>query len=298
MYMNYNEFKTKLNDDLDNKLNNEFDISFNKIYKINESYDAMTISKDNIGVNINLNKQYRMYLDNSYDYAYQSAIHIIEEGFRNKPNIDMKELYDYNVMKNKLFIEIISIKSNIDLLESVPYKQIEDMAIVYRFLLNNDNGRASILITNQILHTLNIDENTLHNDAIKNAQIINPMIINDLSEVLSEMMNEDYSTKERIFIASVADKIHGACVIAYKGFMEQASLKAGGDFYLLPSSIHEVLIVPDNGHFRLEDLQVMVKEVNENEVDEIDQLTDSVYHYDHKEQLFELGEKYLQRLNT
>jgi hypothetical protein len=124
------------------------------------------------------------------------------------------------------------------------------------------------------------------------------MIINDLSEVLSEMMNEDYSTKERIFIASVADKIHGACVIAYKGFMEQASLKAGGDFYLLPSSIHEVLIVPDNGHFRLEDLQVMVKEVNENEVDEIDQLTDSVYHYDHKEQLFELGEKYLQRLNT
>lgn len=66
----------------------------------------------------------------------------------------------------------------------------------------------------------------------------------------------------------------------------------------MPSSIHEVLIVPDNGHFRLEDLQVMVKEVNENEVDEIDQLTDSVYHYDHKEHLFELGEKYLQRLNT
>ena len=80
--------------------------------------------------------------------------------------------------------------------------------------------------------------------------------------------------------------------------MEQASLKAGGDFFILPSSIHEILIVPDNGKMHVEDLQNMVKEVNMNEVDYIDQLTDSVYHYDHQAKIFELGETYIQRITT
>lgn len=52
-------------------------------------------------------------------------------------------------------------------------------------------------------------------------------------------------------VASVPDKIHGAGVLAYQNFMDQAAERAGGDFFILPSSIHEVLIVPDNGGMQL-----------------------------------------------
>lgn len=54
----------------------------------------------------------------------------------------------------------------------------------------------------------------------------------------------------QMFVATVPDKIHGAGVITYPNFMEDAAQKMGGDFFVLPSSIHEVLLVKDNGHIQ------------------------------------------------
>ena len=100
---------------------------------------------------------------------------------------------------------------------------------------------------------------------------------------------------EQMYVASVPDKIHGAGVLAYQDFMDQAAERAGGDFFILPSSIHEVLIVPDNGNMSLSDLEAMVKEVNATQVAPEDKLTDSVYHYDSQAKIFELGEKFVER---
>ena len=77
--------------------------------------------------------------------------------------------------------------------------------------------------------------------------------------------------------------------------MDQAAERAGGDFYILPSSIHEILIVPDNGKMGLSDLENMVKEVNATQVAPEDKLTDNVYHYDSQAKIFELGEKFVER---
>ena len=77
--------------------------------------------------------------------------------------------------------------------------------------------------------------------------------------------------------------------------MDKAAEKAGGDFYILPSSIHEILIIPDNGKMGLKDLENMVKEVNATQVSPADKLTDNVYHYDSQAKIFELGEKFVER---
>ena len=100
---------------------------------------------------------------------------------------------------------------------------------------------------------------------------------------------------EQMYVATVPDKVHGAGVLAYQDFMDKAAEKAGGDFFILPSSIHEILIVPDNGKMNLKDLEAMVKEVNATQVSPADKLTDSVYHYDSKAKIFELGEKFVER---
>lgn len=74
--------------------------------------------------------------------------------------------------------------------------------------------------------------------------------------------------------------------------MDQAAEKLGGDFYILPSSIHEILLVPDNGDKTADDLRDMVREVNATQVSPEEKLTDNVYHYDSKEHIFELAEKF------
>ena len=126
-----------------------------------------------------------------------------------------------------------------------------------------------------------------------------------MGEVLAEMMGVEQAEMmglypvrpedEQIFVASVPDKVHGAGVLAYQDFMDQAAERAGGDFYILPSSIHEILIVPDNGKMGLSDLENMVKEVNATQVAPADKLTDNVYHYDSQAKIFELGEKFVER---
>ena len=97
---------------------------------------------------------------------------------------------------------------------------------------------------------------------------------------------------EKMFVATVPDKVAGAGVIAYQNFMDEAAERVGGDFFILPSSTHEVLLVKDDGEANFRDLKAMVEEVNATQVALEEKLTDSVYHYDSKEHIFELAEKF------
>ena len=100
---------------------------------------------------------------------------------------------------------------------------------------------------------------------------------------------------EMIYVATVPDKNSGAGVLAYQDFMEQAAEKLGGDFFVLPSSIHEILLIPDDGEQSINFLRDMVREVNATEVSPAEKLTDNVYHYDAKDHIFELAEKFKAR---
>ena len=176
------------------------------------------------------------------------------------------------------------------------------MAVVYRFVMESDeNGRASILVSNDLLDKMGVTPEQLHADALENAPELRPAVIKGMSEVMMDMMGEDahemfgideFPQDEMMYVATVPDKISGAGVIAYQEFMDQAAEKLGGDFYILPSSIHEVLLVKDDGAVNFNDLKSMVEDVNATQVAPEEKLTDSVYHYDSKEHIFELAEKF------
>ena len=98
-----------------------------------------------------------------------------------------------------------------------------------------------------------------------------------------------------LVVATNENGLLGAGVIAYPEFMEKASEAVGGDFFLLPSSIHEVLVMKDDGEQSIATLEDMVRSVNESTVEKADQLSDSVYHFDSREKVFELAEKFEER---
>ncbi len=309
---NYDNFKENFIENLKEKLyeqGTQVTVSINTVTKLNEAYDAIMIMPEgsNIGVNIPINGFYEA-LDNgkTYEEVVDKAVEVINSGISQRPDIDINTLSDYSFMKEKLAMEVVSAETNKEMLETVPHKEIEDMAVVYRFVLtSDDDGRASILVTNQLLQSMGVTPEQLHADALENAPHIKPAEIKGMSEIMAEMMGLEQAEMmgiypiapedEQIFVATVPDKIHGAGVLAYQDFMDQAAERAGGDFFILPSSIHEILIVPDNGKMGLKELEAMVKEVNATQVAPADKLTDSVYHYDSKAKIFELGEKFVAR---
>ena len=176
------------------------------------------------------------------------------------------------------------------------------MAVVYRFVVESDEaGRATILVTNELLNKMGVTPEQLHADALENAPELRPAVIKGMSEVMVDMMGpgaaemfgiDEFPQDEMMYVATVPDKISGAGVIAYQEFMDQAAERLGGDFYILPSSVHEVLLVKDDGNANFRDLKAMVEEVNATQVAPEEKLTDSVYHYDSKEHIFELAEKF------
>lgn len=116
--------------------------------------------------------------------------------------------------------------------------------------------------------------------------------IKDVINLIDEMFGIPDDAEETMYVATVPDKNSGAGVIAYQDFMDQAAERVGGDFFVLPSSINEILLVPDNGDMTADALRDMVKDVNAKEVSPEERLSDNVYHYDSKDHVFELAEKF------
>ena len=151
--MTYEEFKDQFTEDVKQALKDagiDAKVSTNTVNKMNESYEAMTITPEgsNIGVNVNMEKFFEAYENGTdYDSVVAKAVDVIEGGFANQPTVDVASLTDYDQMKDKLVMEVVSAEANAEMLDKVPHQNIEDMAVVYRFVLDSsDDGRATILV--------------------------------------------------------------------------------------------------------------------------------------------------------
>ena len=311
--MDYETFKMKLSQDIyqtlcDSGMEN-VTMRFQNIEKLNQNYESLTVIPENgvFGATLNLETAFAEYSRNGdYKNVLDKSVDVVLAGIDRMPTVDLENLLNYEAMKKTLAIDIISAERNETLLQKVPHELMEDMVAVYRFVLNNSEaGRETVLVTKDMLNNMGITEEQLMSDAKEIAPKIRPVVIQGMNEVMKEKMGEEEFEKidlpnkgnEILFLASVPDGICGAGVLAYPNFMEQAADIIGGDFFILPSSIHEVLLVPDDGSWSARALKALVENVNETEVRPEEKLTDSVYHYDSKAHIFELAEKFEDRKN-
>ena len=205
---------------------------------------------------------------------------------------------NYDKAKKYLSLELINTARNEDLLAKVPHYEVLDMSVVYRLRLSNGHNECeSILVTNDVLDNYGITAEQLKADALENAPKVFPVEVKGITEVLADSMgmtSEELSggQPEIMYVASVENRVKGAGVLMYPGFLKKYADKIGADLYVLPSSIHEVLLVKDEGQFTAQELKDMVVDVNSSIVDPEEQLTDSAYHYDRSRDLFEFAEDY------
>ncbi len=103
-------------------------------------------------------------------------------------------------------------------------------------------------------------------------------------EVMNTLTPEAISDRERcLFVLGNKDRIQGACTMIYQGVLQDVADYLDRDIFILPSSIHEVLILPDSGFMEAGELRQMVKEVNETQVQEQEVLSEHVYRFDRRQ---------------
>ena len=197
----------------------------------------------------------------------------------------------FDRIKDKIGIVVVSAAQNKEKLSHVPHEKMEDLAVVYSLGAGDKVG----MITNEDLKKMGITEDQLRHAAMEQAPKSHQLTIKTIEEALGIPDSTELES-QKLFVASTADAFLGAGVIAYPGFMEKAAEITGGDFYVLPSSIHEVLLMQDCGESNAAGLKAMVKSINETEVSPEERLTNNVYHYDSREKIFETADKFEARM--
>ena len=220
--------------------------------------------------------------DWSDEEAADYLIKIAEKNMKNE-NIDTSLFTDWNFAKDRLHLCACSVGTQANDIVVDRFYDIDKYVRVLVDLPDNNDSMASVAINYAMLEQYGISADELFEQALKCSH--GQYVINDMRDVLEQMFGEVPSDlngiDSRMIVLTTKNKIHGASAIFDNQILSQLAQNLGNkDFYILPSSIHEIIAVPASDEVNAQYLRSMVKEVNNNEVSKEERLSYSVFYYD------------------
>lgn len=187
----------------------------------------------------------------------------------------------YKALRNQIIMRLINYEKNAEILQECPYIPFHDLAITFRWLAHQDEiGISTALITNKDLARWGITKAQLYQDACRNTPVIFPHRITRLRDMMEEHDMEYEPVTVELLILTNEQGMNGATCILYQDILEQIAALIGGNFYLLPSSVHEMMICPDTKDVTRDLLLSLVKDANHMVVTMGEVLSDNIYYYD------------------
>ena len=213
--------------------------------------------------------------------------------YRNRQDkaADLKKTFiPYERAKENLIVGLCNAEMNEELLRTIPHEIREDLALVYRILFKQPDGEIeSALVTNPLLEYWGIGKQTLQEDAWDNMRRKNSPRFCRMDDILRELMHPEGTTAETetevpLYVLTNREKAWGASYMFDEGTMAGIAEELGSSFIVFPSSIHEVLILPEEKGLDVEEMQEIVRTVNTTVLDSQEVLSYQVYRYDREEQ--------------
>lgn len=199
-------------------------------------------------------------------------------------NIDMEFFKFYEKVKGRICFRLINRRRNGELLQSIPYVEFLDLAICFYYACSGGMlGEGSILIHNSHMERWHVNTRDLMKQALENTPRIFPGRQTSMGEMLEEIADpgEDFSGQEiPLTVLTNARRVQGAACILYPGMLEEIGGEKRDGFYIIPSSIHEVLIMDKTGLESPREMKKIIYEVNRQHVASEEVLSDNLYYYD------------------
>ena len=207
-----------------------------------------------------------------------------------KHDFDITMVTDFNKVRSNVCFKVINAEKNKDLLATTPHKLVLDLAVVFYIeVMQDKTGNGTILVQNHFMDMWDgVDTDTLYRLALANTQRKYRGRVCSMFTVMTEVLDEEYAEEffelmvdadVPMYVASNVQKLLGAGVVLYDNLLRTFAERIGGDFYILPSSTHEVLFVPASIGMDVGYLRQMVRDVNATEVSEQEFLSNNVYYY-------------------
>ena len=272
-------------------------ITINHVIKNNGcEMDGLVIMEKgkDIAPTIYLDSFYELYTNGENIKNIIRQIEAIYEQNKNNVTFDVNILKHFDTIKDKIVYKVVNYRSNDKLLEQVPHKRILDLAVVFYCLLDNEYGRsATALIYNNNLKNWNVTIDDVYKAALKNTPDLLHSKISSMAALFEKcgvnVDGEEVDLKDYVpsdmYVLTNESKLNGAACILYENVLYDFAQKLGADLYILPSSVHEVILLPKLSMFEKDELVNMVKEVNTEGVAADEVLSDHVYEYNRTERL-------------
>ena len=269
------------------------EVRVDSVQKINRKLDGMSLYSEgahSISPTIYISDMYKDYFTTgSLKETMQNAAEAMDRAFQ---QAELPPL-DKSTAKDNIIFQLVNTMQNEDMLRNMPHREFQDLSIVYRWVAGmDDKGIASAMINNSLAEELGMDEEQLFKAAAENTRRILPPAVKSMNEVMRDMFLADGMPKEMadlmigempqeqtMWVISNDRGINGAVSMLYEDKLHRLAENVQSDLYILPSSVHEVIAVSVNMG-EPEELAQMVAEVNMDQVELGERLSNQVYHYD------------------
>lgn len=245
---------------------------------------CMTDKGSKLSENIYLNDLYNAFCEgvsfieivNRIDAARQKSKGI---------NFNVEFFRDFDKVRDRLHIKLVNYDSNKGMLNQCPHRKFKDLAIMYYVSVKGRPSEGIIVIKNEHTSLWNVTEDDLYDAAMRNAIRENDYDLLPIMKVLGlDFYESDDSDLDKLQILTNKDKTYGASVIMTPGLLQAISREFDRNFYIIPSSIHEVILfLDDEMEFNFDtalSLKMLVGCVNKTELEPQDILSENVYYYD------------------
>ncbi len=205
-------------------------------------------------------------------------------------HIDVSFFSDFDKVEKKLSFKLMGINDNEEYLANIPFRRIEDLAMVPVCIVRNDSiGEGLITINDSHLDMWGITYEELWKNLMKSAGKVTPVKTFGMGDFLGEDIINDPETLNNLIVVTNKGQNNGAGAILYPGVLEDISEKYGVNLYILPASIHEVIVVPEKGvPDEAEMLKAIVHEVNAGVLSREEFLSDNIYFYEKNTGIFKV----------
>lgn len=292
--MLYEEFLKKVPTGLSARFSDDTEIRIRTVLKNNDrKLDGLVICEPGCSISptIYLNEFYRRMEEGELSFfeVLDKVAQIYED---NRPSQDLNVDFfnDFESVKPRVIYKLVNKDRNKDLLKDVPYVDYLDLAIVFLCLFEQkENETATILLHNSHLKLWNVTVDDLWEAASANTPRLLPHVVRPMGEVLEEMMGIPMDDElmevmqlQRLYIVSNGPKVNGATTMLYPDMLSEFAKCVQSDFFILPSSIHELILFPAMDKSDYAGLMELVQQVNATEVAPEDILSDHPYYYNRK----------------
>ena len=293
------------------KLGGEYQVTVETKNKNNKAvYTGLHISRKGMEAEplVYLDDYFKQYQNGNMTVS--EAVECVVRASRKKgPSVEIRQFLEYENVKDSIVYRLINTEMNRELLDDLPHMEFLDLSVVFCCLvMEEEDNPAFIWIHNIHMKLWDVTVEELYWAASENTQRLEKPELMNIEEILYDVLPEegfslnenDRSMEEKtagnndaastvpVYVLSSRKRLQGAACMLYPDLLRRIADALKSSYYIIPSSIHELLLIPTAGFTERDEIKAMICDVNDTQVKPEERLSYSLYAYNKKENEVEI----------